>query len=166
MKQKFVQNQPQSNIGLIGITSIIVADKKGNIRYKHIARKNAITDDLLKALAHSIYIGTVNPISSFGVTDSHDGIQYQPASAVNLGVILSTTSVSANATLPYVIYSGSRTISHDGNIERFRLGANWLYGTAVSAGSFAVDYASQTANIAVSSGDTISATWTVSCSTT
>ncbi len=114
MKQNFIQNQSQIDIGLIGQTQIVVADKNGNIKYQHFNKKNAITSSLLGRLAYAMFIGTFDSISDFGTAVSKDGFAYFSTTVTAGGTIMSCASVSANITLPYVIWSGSRTISHNG----------------------------------------------------
>ena len=161
MKQKFILNQPQSDIGIVGKTQVVIADKNGNIKYEQI-KKNAIETSLLQRLAWAIYTGSINPINSFGTVADADGIIYfSVTDGSTAGTILDGASVVANIGTAYVVFSGSRTISHAGSILKFALGAQFD-----TVGLFSSNYASQAADIAVSSGDTISATWTVSCSTT
>ena len=165
MNQKFIQNQPNNNVSLLGRTAVVVVNKNGDIKYKNIGKFNTIEDVFMFYIAFAINQGTVYPINSYGTGNANDGIAYfsQTATTAALGTLMSSAAVSAANNIPYVIYSGSRTISHNGSIRRFQIGANW----SLSPGAWnEYHIARQTANIAVSSGDTISATWTVSMSTT
>ncbi len=167
MNQKFIKNlSPSDNFKLVGNLGILVADKNGNIKYSG-ERHNAILTDLLVRLAYGIFAGTLPPVNDFGTAASKDGIAYGSAPASGSGTLMFTTTVSAATGLDYVIWSGSRTISHNGSIQRFLIGNSFVnLGTAGSFFSQAQNYATQSAAIAVSSGDTISATLTISCSTT
>ena len=170
MKQNFVQNQPQNDVGLVGQTQVVVADNKGNIKYGQI-NPNAINAQLLARLAYSLHIGSIEPMNAFSAgtgtnINNKDGI-LMGSNAIysnGNGTLLSSVKVSASTNIPYVIYSGSNTISHNGSVQAFAIGA--VATSAAGNAEFNYIWASQTAAIAVSSGDTISATWTVSCSTT
>jgi len=162
MELNYVTNQNPNNVGINGLTQVVVADKNGNIKYKHLKKSNAILTELLGYLGNALNAGTINGINSFGTAAGADGIVFEASTATDnwLGTVMSSTVVSAATSLPYAIFSGSRTISHNGSIRRFYLGYSLLGTTAPVA--FSQNFASQTANITVSSGDTISATWTIS----
>jgi len=165
MKQNFINEIGQeAAIKIGGQVSVMVADNDGKIHYRQHKKPNFIHPDLLADLAFAIATGSMLAIKSFGTASGNDGIGFWDNTAYSGTMTLMTsTLVSGNTTLAYVIFSGSKTISHNGSIQRFGIGHS---KRTDGSDEFAVMHAYQTAAIAVSSGDTISATWTISCSTT
>ena len=121
-------------------------------------------------MAYALFSGSfADAISAFGTGTSKDGILMAMFTGTGSGSILmlSCTTVVAAQDSAYVVYSGSRQISQNGTYLQALLGAYFFQQTGAPFQSDFTDrYCRQTANIEVSVDDTISVTWTVSCSTT
>ena len=155
-----------------GLVALKVADRDGNIRDEYI-KPNAVSADMKNALGYSIFAGTLTGINDFATAAGSTGaavhgkdgvVAHQAtsgASATSSGSMFHSTTQTAASLTPHVVFTGSAPVSHTGSVKKFALGYNFTT-TGGTAGGADVEYCTQSANIAVTSGDTISVTWTAS----